>query len=221
MAHNFVAAAFNFEKISNCLNVFLRSVALTSATKHYSTYDNFIFTAFLPNVILIGMFGDAFPVSGVQVLVDPKPNGIFQFRDACPLVSGSSCESNVGWFLNDYRNCLFASPAFDNYKTDNACYVHAIAVRSCLWFCRQALCRHIRREWISLAPILGDSLPAAFLLQCLYINVVLYPLWTCKFISRDERPSSISLLDPSISVLHHLARGSTTIMWSCAFCKPW
>uniref|UniRef100_A0A2N9EUE6 Uncharacterized protein n=1 Tax=Fagus sylvatica TaxID=28930 RepID=A0A2N9EUE6_FAGSY len=43
------------------------------------------------------------PKARVQVLVDPKPNGIFQFRAACPLVSGSSCESNVGWFLNDYR----------------------------------------------------------------------------------------------------------------------
>jgi hypothetical protein len=109
------------------------------------------------------MFGDAFSVSGVQVLVDPKPDDIFQFRAACPLVSGSSCESNaLAGFLMIITNCLFASPAFDKYKTDNASYVHAIALRSCLWFSRQALCRHIRREWISLAPILGDSLPAAF-----------------------------------------------------------
>ena len=110
------------------------------------------------------MFGDAFPVSGVQVLVDPKPNGIFQFRAACPSVSGSSCESNAVWCLHDYRNCFVASPALINYKTDNACYGHALAVRNCLWFCRQALCRYSGREWILLAPILGDSLCAALLL---------------------------------------------------------
>ena len=108
------------------------------------------------------MFGDALSVSGVQVLVDPKVNDIFQFRAAHPQMPGSSCESNAVWCLNDCHYCFFASPAFSKFETDHASYFHALALRSCLWFSWQALCRHAGREWISLALILGDTLLAAF-----------------------------------------------------------
>ncbi|KAH7520693.1 hypothetical protein FEM48_Zijuj08G0172300 [Ziziphus jujuba var. spinosa] len=104
------------------------------------------------------------PKARVQLLVDPKTNGIFQFRTAHSQVSSSSCEQNALWYLNDYCSCLFASPTVRIIKTDNAGYIYNLALRICLRFRRQTLHRHIGREWVSLAPVLGDSMPGAFLL---------------------------------------------------------
>ena len=160
-------------------------------------------------------------VSGIKVLVDPKSSGFSQFKDADTQLSVSSCGQNVVWCVNDYRHCIFTPPAVSVFKTDNAYHFYSLASSTCLWFCRQVLCRYVGRERILLVYILGDHLPAAFLLQCLDIHFVLLTERTRRCLPRKERRHKASILDPQSHVFWDSASISSIALWSYPFCEPW
>lgn len=109
-------------------------------------------------------------------MVGPKAHVIIQFRTTVYMVSRSSYQPYVIRHVHDLGNCLFASPTVFRFNSNNASYIYPLA-RSRLWFCRQALHRHVGREWIPLALVLGITMPFAFLFKYLHLGFVCRSLW--------------------------------------------
>lgn len=172
--------------------------------------------------ISFAQFGDingVFSILGIFLLVDSKISRLVQFKLSCLLVSSSSCEPNGVWFLNDYCNCIFAIPAVsNNVITNYASYIHCFDARTRLWLLWKDVCRHTGREWLCVALILGDSMFAAFLIYMLDIRFVHNSLWTSHNTADEKGECSFSVLDSPISVQCYFACGSTTVLWSHAFC---
>ncbi|KAK2419235.1 protein CPR-5 [Trifolium repens] len=78
--------------------------------------------------------------------------------------------------------------------------------------------RHTGREWLYLALILGDSMFGAFLIYMLDISFVHNSSWTNHNTADNEKEYNSSVLDSPGSVLRCFACGSTTVLWSNAFC---
>jgi hypothetical protein len=161
----------------------------------------------------------AFSILGIFFMVDSKVSDLVQFKHACFFVSSSSCEPNGVWFLNDYYRCIFALPAINNIVITNyASYFHRFDARNRLRLLWNVVYRHTGREWLYLALILGDSMFGAFLIYMLDIRFVHNSSWTNHNTADNEKEYNSSVLDSPGSVLRCFACGSTTVLWSNAFC---
>lgn len=167
-----------------------------------------------------GSINGTFSISGIFLLVDSEVSGLVQLRLACFVVSSSSHQQNVVWSHNDFCSCIFAHPALSGIiNTDYASYIHPFDVRNWLRLLWQAMCRHTGRKWLCVAFILGDSMPAAFLIDWLHVHIVLNPSWTTHQTAIIQGEYNLPLLDSQNFVLWYFACGSTIVLWLLAFCE--
>jgi len=153
-------------------------------------------------------------------MVGPKVHVIIQFRTTVYMVSRSSYQPYVIRHVHDLGNCVFTSPKVFYFDSNNASYIYPLA-RSRLWFCWQALHRHIGREWIPLALLLGSTMPFAFLFKYLYLGFVCRSLWAYWCASKGGKgEDDVSVLDQAIFVLRYCASDSANDMWTSTFCQP-
>ncbi|KAK2365160.1 protein CPR-5 [Trifolium repens] len=128
-------------------------------------------------------------------------------------------ESSSWWTPKSVTCCIFALPAVNNIVITNyANYFHRFDARNRLWLLWNDVYRHIGREWLYLALILGDSMFGAFLIYMLDIRFVHNSSWTNHNTADNEKEYNSSVLDSPVSVLRCFACGSTTVLWSNAFC---